>query len=386
MDREQKSVRGGGLRLGSVLGVRVIMHPSWFLILILAVVWLGFVGSGIAGVPPVVSWLIAPIVGLTLFGSVLIHELAHALVARSLGVPVEEITVLIFGGAAPIKQEGRTPKAEALITLAGPAASGLMGVLLFGVATVLSGFSDATVRTLAVMILWLGAINLLLAVLNLIPGFPMDGGRLVRAVLWARQKDFRLATRNAAQVGRAFSYGLLGSGIFLVITGQVGIAVTTLLTGWVLWRFASMSHRHAEFAHLVRDVSVRDVMERDVAVVNPNLALDTFAQQYLASGERDVFAVSSGDELIGTIDATQLRRVPKGSWPTTRVREVMSDRDAMFALTEPQPVMDAVGRFQDANVQSIPVVDIVDRGRLIGMVTREGLVRALRRHEALRGG
>lgn len=376
----------GGMRLGSVLGMRVIVHPSWLLIFVLAVAWLATVGPGIAGVSGPARWLIAPVVALALFGSVFLHELAHALVARRLGVPVKEVTVLVFGGAARLEQEAPTPKAEALITLAGPAVSVVLGVIFLLLAALLSAISDPIGGTLAVMSLWLGALNLLLALLNMIPGFPMDGGRLVRAVLWARQKDFRIATRNAAQVGRVFSYGLIGVGIFFAVSGQVGIGVCTLLVGWMLMRYANSSFRHAEFAHLVTGVAVRDVMEREVAVVNPNLALDTFAQQYLASGERDVFPVSNGDELIGTIDAAQLRRIPRRSWPTTRVREVMSDREQMFALTEPQSVMDAVGRFQDTSVQAIPVVDIGDRGRLLGMVTRDGLVRALRRHEALRGG
>lgn len=376
----------GGLRIGSIAGVKVTVHPSWILVFLLAVVWLGSVGPSIGGLVGATRWIVAPVVALAFFASVLVHELAHAFVARRLGVNVQEVMLFIFGGAARLEQEAPTPGKEALITLAGPAVSALLGGALIALGTLAGGIPNDTATVFAVIAIWLGAINLFLAIFNLVPGFPMDGGRLLRAALWARQGDFRTATRSAARLGRYFSYVLLAIGAFLALTGEVVVGVWILVISWFLQRAADSSYRHAELAQLVEGVSVRDVMEREVAVVNPNLALDTFAQQYLASGERGLFPVSSAGELVGTIDLNQVRRVPRGSWPTTRVREVMSGLDAMFSLTEPQPVMDAVGRFQTTDAQAIPVVDPQDRGRLLGMVTRDGLVRALRRHEAVRGG
>jgi len=383
-------MKNGGVRILTLFGVRVTVHPSWLLIFALLVFWLATVGgpSAGSGLPDAARWLMAPIVALLFFGSVLVHELAHAYVARARGVPVEEVMLFIFGGAARLEREAPTPRSEIIITIAGPITSLVLGLALFGLGVLLRGSEGLLLGVAAETLIGLGAINVLLAGFNLIPGFPMDGGRLLRAIIWARTHDFLRATRLATLVGRAFAYLLIAAGVIIAIRGGDGIVfgVWTALIGWFLHQASEQSYRRVELAHIVEGVAVSDVMDREYSVVSPNLTLDTFVDQHLlGSSGTSLYPVMVDGALVGTIELRQIRRIPRAKWLTTRVSDVMSRWEALWTLTEPQPAMDAVGHFQESDAQGIAVVDSQDGQRLAGVVTRDGLVRALRlRHEAAR--
>ena len=184
---------------------------------------------------------------------------------------------------------------------------------------------------------------------NLIPGFPMDGGRILRAILWGVTKDFMRATRIASVFGRVVGQLVIVAGLFWSLQGDVIDGIWLVLIGWFLSRAATMSYKQAALERLVEGIHVGDVMEANVPVVNPNLTLDTLADQHLMSGQSGFYAVvTNGDQLIGTIDVDQIRRVPRGQWTTTRVGEVMRQGDAIVTLTQPQPIMDAVNRFEQS--------------------------------------
>jgi len=383
-------MRSSGVRILTLFGVRIMVHPSWLLIFAVLVIWLATVGgpSAGSGLPDAARWLMAPIVAMLFFGSVLAHELAHAYVARARGVDVDEVMLFIFGGAARLEREAPTPRSEIIITLAGPVTSLLLGLVLIGAGMVMRGLEGPFLGVVAETLIGLGAINVLLAGFNLIPGFPMDGGRLLRAVIWARTRDFLRATRLATLVGRAFAYLLIAVGVIVTLRGGDGIVfgVWTALIGWFLHQSSEQSYRRVELAHIVEGVAVADVMDREYSVVSPGLTLDTFVDQHLlGSSGTAIYPVMMDGTLVGTVELRQIRRVPRAKWLTTRVADVMSRREALWTLTEPQPAMDAVGHFQESDAQGIAVVDALDRQRLTGVVTRDGLVRALRlRHEAAR--
>lgn len=383
-------MRSGGVRILTLFGVRITVHPSWLLIFAVLVIWLATVGgpSAGSGLPDAARWLMAPIVAMLFFGSVLAHELAHAYVARARGVDVDEVMLFIFGGAARLEREAPTPRSEIIITLAGPVTSLLLGLILVGAGVLMRGLEGPLLGVVAETLIGLGAINVLLAGFNLIPGFPMDGGRLLRAILWARTRDFLRATRLATLVGRGFAYLLIAVGVIITLRGGDGIVfgVWTALIGWFLHQSSEQSYRRVELAHIVEGVAVSDVMDREYSVVSPSLTLDTFVDQHLlGSTGTAIYPVMLDGTLVGTIELRQIRRVPRAKWLTTRVADVMSRREALWTLTEPQPAMDAVGHFQESDAQGIAVVDAQDRQRLTGVVTRDGLVRALRlRHEAAR--
>lgn len=373
------------MAIGSVLGVRVRVHPSWLFVLALVVLSLVAVGvPGEAQLPNPLRWTLAAVVAALFFGSVLLHELAHALVARRRGLAVEEITIFVFGGPPNVEQEAPDARSEAVIAGAGP----LVSLALAGIALGLWLLTrDATTELAALasgVCWWVGMSNLLLAGFNLIPGFPMDGGRLLRAALWGATRDFMRATRLATIGGRAFAYGMIALGLAWAVGGEVILGIWLAFIGWFLNQAAEGSYRRVEFSQLVQGIRVGDVMDRDVAVVGPNLTLDTLVDQHLMTGRASLYPVTMDGTLVGTVDISQVSRVPRSSWSSTRVTDVMTRGEQMETLTQPVSVMEAMTRFEETGVPAIPVVAEDDGRQLLGLLTRDGLLRALRHRAALR--
>jgi Zn-dependent protease/predicted transcriptional regulator len=384
-------VRGGGLGLGRILGIRILIHPSWFVIFALVVFSLATLGAPAgdgAALSAPARWVVAFIVALLFFASVLVHELAHALVARRRGVQVSEITLFIFGGAANLEQDAPDPRTEAVISAAGPLASILLGGIFLGAWFVTRGADVEVLQAFSGISFWLGVSNLMLAVFNLIPGFPMDGGRLLRSLIWSVTKDFVRATRVATLVGRAFAYGLIALGFVIALNGggvdSVINGIWLAFIGWFLNQAAESSYRRVEFERLVEGIRVRDVMDREVPTIGPNLTIDTLVDQHFLTGEASLYPVTMDGDLMGTIEIGQVSRIPRTNWPVTRVTDVMSRGGALVTLTEPQTLMDAVSRFEESGLSAIPVVDGEDARRLVGIVTRDGLFRAIKHRAALR--
>lgn len=388
MDRRAATHRGasavigrGGMKLFSVAGVRVMVHPSWFVIFALVVATLASVGGEEVGgnLNTASRWIVAFLVAILFFGSVLVHELSHALVARRFGINVPQISLFIFGGVASLDEEAPSARAEGLIAVAGPLASGLLGAGFFGIAYVARGVDSPMADVVFWTCNWLGLSNVALAVFNLIPGFPMDGGRILRAILWAVTRDFMRATRIASVFGRVVGQIIIIGGIFWSLQGDPIDGIWLVLIGWFLSRAAATSYKQAALERLVEGINVGDVMDANVPVVNPTLTLDTLADQHLMAGQSGFYAITNGDQLIGTIDVDQIRRVPRGQWTTTRVGEVMRQGDDIVTLTQPQPIMDAVNRFEQSGAQAFPVVAVDDARHLLGMITREALLVALQK-------
>jgi Zn-dependent protease/predicted transcriptional regulator len=376
---------GRGVKLVTIAGVRIMVHPSWFVIFALVVVSLAGASDSVTGVRlgPVSHWLVAVIVAACFFASVVAHELAHALVGRRRGVRIDEITLFIFGGAASMEKEAPSALTEALVAGAGPAASGLLGAILLGATLLLRDMSGEFVAVVYWACFWLGLSNLLLCAFNLIPAFPMDGGRLLRALLWGTMKNFVRATRIATLIGRTFGYLVVLAGLVISMADLVN-GIWLVLIGWFLNRSASFSYKRVALEQLVEGIRVRDVMESEVPVVNPNLTLDTLAEQHLMSGETGFYAVMADGKLVGTVDIRHIRGVPRSQWTTTRVGEVMKSGDQIVTLTEPQPILDAVNRFEQSGASAIPVVAVDDARRLLGILTRDGLLRAVQARARVR--
>jgi Zn-dependent protease/CBS domain-containing protein len=379
---------GKGFRLVTIAGIRIVVHPSWFIIFALVVASLASIGGMNVGghLPDVPRWIVAVLVAMLFFVSVLIHELAHALVARWRGVHVSSITLFLFGGAAALDEQPPTASTEAMVAAAGPISSAILGGLFVLAAMPFYGATDQIGQIMLWTCRWLGVSNLALAAFNVIPGFPMDGGRILRAGVWGLTKDFMKATRVASIVGRIVGQLVIVGGLWISLEGDVIDGVWMVLIGWFLNRAATVSWRQAIVERLVEGIFVRDVMEPNVPVVSQYLTLDTLADQTTMNGQPGFYAVTVGDELIGTIDQVQIRRVPKGRWTTTRVADVMRRGDAILTLTEPQPILEAVTRFEQSGAAAIPVVAVDDARRLLGMITREALLRALQARARMQAG
>jgi Zn-dependent protease/CBS domain-containing protein len=376
-----------GVPIARVFGLEVRVHVSW--VLILAIVALG-VGAQFEVLQPrwpaEVRWVAATVIAFLFFLSVVAHEVAHGAAARRRGLEGGTVTLLFFGGTTSLGQDPERPSDEAIIAGAGPAASFGLAALAIGMWKLLSlvagdsgtGASAADEVALSTVIaesaLVLAALNLLLGGVNLLPVFPLDGGRILRAALWRVTRSERRATRTVAALGRAFGMVLIGGGVLLALMEDIGNGVLLLLSGWFLAGAARALQRRVALEELLSGVRVDSVMDTDLPTVAPQLTLDTFAAQYLRAADATSLPVVRDASLLGLIGMSQLRRVPRTSWPTTRAGDVMVTPPALPTLAPEDELLRAVERMRRTGLDGIPVM----RGpELLGVLTRRGVVQAI---------
>jgi Zn-dependent protease len=365
---------GHGWRIGRVAGIELAIHPSWLVIAFLVTYSLavGAFPSQYPGWPTSQYWVVAGATAALFFGSVLAHELSHALVARRFGLKVEGITLFIFGGVTTIDSDSRTPREEALIAIAGPATSIGIGLALLAI--------DVAVGQpqIGALVGWLGFINLALGAFNLIPGFPMDGGRVLRALLWRLRGDRRLATRNAAAVGRALPYLLIGFGVFIALQpGGVFNGIWLALIGWFLSNAAESTAVQAGVERSLRGVKVRDAMVDSPPEVSPNESVAELVNERMLRGEHRSYLVRYEDGgLAGLVTLGDVRRLPREQWADARVTDIMTRYADLATIGPDEPLADALRLTEEREVGQLPVIG--DDPRMpLGMVTRRGILRLI---------
>lgn len=365
---------GNSIRIGRIFGVQIGLHPSWFVIALIVTYTLaaGELPSLYRGWSDWLYWVIGAVISLFFFGSVLAHELSHAVVARRFGLRVRDITLFIFGGAATLEGDPKRPMDEALIAAAGPLTSLAIGIVL--------SVADAAIEQeqVGAIVGWLGYINLSLGLFNLIPGFPMDGGRILHAILWRVRGDRNAATRNAAAVGRLFGYVLIAGGVYLIIQ-QVSLfgGVWLALIGWFLSNAAESTVAQMSVEHALRGIKVREVMENDPPSVSPNMTVAELVNDRLIRGEHRSFLVRHDDGgLAGIVTLSDVRRMPRENWDAARVTDIMT-RYADLATIGPDAELEvALKLLQEREVNQLPVV--TDEGRTaVGLLTRAGILRLI---------
>ncbi|MEO8639319.1 MAG: site-2 protease family protein [Chloroflexota bacterium] len=366
---------GQSIHIGRIFGVQIGLHPSWFVIALIVTytVAAGQLPVAYPNWDQALYWVVGAAIALLFFGSVLAHELSHALVARRFGLRVREITLFIFGGAATLEGETKRPRDEALIAAAGPLTSLAIGAFLFGI--------DVAIRQpqLGAITGWLGFINLTLGLFNLIPGFPMDGGRILHAILWKLRGDRSVATRNAAGVGRLFGYLLIAGGVFLIFQGGdlLFTGVWFALIGWFLSNAAEATIAQVGVEHALRGIKVREVMEADPPSLTPNESVADLVNERLIRGEHRSFLVRHDDGgLAGIVTLSDVRRMPRENWENARVTDIMT-RYADLATIGPDAGLEAALKLlQEREVNQLPVV--TDEGRtVVGLLTRAGILRLI---------
>ncbi len=379
-----------GLPVARILGFEVRLHLSWILILALvtalAAERFALLGSSL---PAAAHWTAGGLVALAVLASVLGHELGHALVARRVGLPDRPITLFFFGGAGAIELDGRDPWEEARIAAAGPATSFVIAAVLLlgaGLVSALAGPAMALPALVGELLLVLGVVNLLLALLNLIPAFPLDGGRLLRAVAWSISGDARRAGRLTSVIGRAIGWGLIALGISVAIARDPIDGAMIGIAGWFLGNAGRAVERRLMVEDLIADVRVEDAMERDLPSVVPQLTVDTFADRYLLSGETQALPVVGDRAWLGLIGVSQLRRLARRAWPTTRAEDLMVSPPILPLLAPDDALWGALERLRRSGLDGLPVVR---GGDLLGVLTRRAAVatiqdRARSRDEAAR--
>jgi len=362
--------------LGRLFGIQFRLHYTWFVIFFLITVslsWQVFPYS-YPEWPMWLHWVIGIITSLLFFASVVAHELAHSLVARAHGIPVKSITLFIFGGVSLITREAKKAKVEMLMAGAGPACSlGLSA--FFGLLWLLT---RSGVESVAAMAFWLAYVNLVLAVFNLIPGFPLDGGRVFRSISWRITGDYRRSTWLATRFGQGFGYLFILGGVLVVVLRPFGMSwfsgVWLAFIGWFLASAASASYQQSRWREALQGLTAFQVMTPDCAVVPPQLTLAELIQRYIFSGGRQCFLVNDQDRLEGVLTLGNIKSVPQSRWAVTPVREIMTSVDKLKMLPPGQDALSILEQMDESGINQMPVVG--EEG-VIGLVTRDGLMRLL---------
>jgi Zn-dependent protease len=359
-------------RLGTLFGIPIRINYTWFLIFGVTALSLGidFLPRLQPGLSPVAYGVAAVLGSLLFFASVLAHELAHSLAARARGLPVHDITLFIFGGVASVEGEVDQPGGEILMAGVGPATSLVLAGLFAGAGWLLAPIN----RLGAVLGYALMFLNLSVAVFNLLPGFPLDGGRIFRAVVWKLTGNYRRATGIAATVGRVVSTLLIGGGILWALMGNLD-GLWLAFVGWFLDNAATQSYRQVVLQDTLRGVTVADLMTGECERVPRGLSVSDLVEGYLFPRGQHCFVVADGDTLQGLVTVHSIRELARERWPFTPVGEIMIPYERLVLAHPQEDALAMIRRMDERRVSQMPVVE---GERFLGMVTREGLLRYLR--------
>lgn len=362
----------GSLHLGKIAGISLDIHASWLIILVLLTVSLatGWFPAAIPGLSQATYWILGFIATLLLFASVLAHELAHSLVARMRGLPVKSITLFIFGGVSNLEKEAPTPGAEFQITSVGPLTSLLIAVVCWFIHQGLLGVS----RPIAALFGYLAITNALLAVFNLIPGFPLDGGRVLRSILWKISGNRRKATLWATRAGQGIAWLFILVGIWLFFTGNFLDGLWLGFIGWFLFTTAQAANGQVQMESLFGRATVGEFMNPAPVTVAPDLSVRQLVEAYLLPYGLRAVPVVEGGQLVGLMSLTDIRRLPRAQWEQVTVGQAMVPRQRLHMATPRQPLSDVVTLMSRYSIHQVPVVL---GERLVGMVSRDAIVRFL---------
>lgn len=381
-----------GIKLFHIAGVDVFL--DWSLLIIFFLIS----SSLAAGLFPAwhpdwsatTSWLTGLAAATLFLLSVLVHEMAHALVGRANGMTISRITLFIFGGMAHLEEEPRHWRVEFRMAIAGPITSLALGLLFIWAGDRAAGGIEMTddpeamlssLSPVASLLLWLGPVNIVLAVFNLVPGFPLDGGRVMRAILWGVTDDYQRATRWASTGGRIFGGLMIATGLAMVLGIRVPFFGTGLtgglwlaLIGWFLHNAAAMSYTQLLMQRALTGVRVRNLMQKNVDTVTPDMPLQVFVNDYVMGKDQRAWPVTDGDRLVGLVCLQDVRRQPREQWPATTVKDVMTPADQLTTVRSDLDGWDAIRSLTQLDVNQLPVID---DGRLRGLLRREDVMRWL---------
>src|SRR5919109_734210 len=345
---------GTSWRVGRIAGIEVRVDRSWVVIALLITYSMylraSFLYRDLSGGGAVGLAILATVL---FFGSVLVHELAHALVSQARGIRVQDITLFLFGGATRARVESRGPGDEFLIAAVGPLTSGLLAAL-FAIVAGLGG--DVLSRPLAGTFGYLAWTNLLLAAFNLVPGFPLDGGRLLRSAIWKATGSLGRATRIASQAGQVVGWLLVAAGVASLLGGNLAGGIWFAFIGWFLVQAARASYQELQLRDLLRGVEAEDVMASKLLRIPPDLSLQDAVDDYFMRYDHGAFPVDEQGRTIGLLTLRGVRRVPREQWPTRRVREHMVPLGDQVVVA-PDARMDGVlGKLEDGEAGRVLVV------------------------------
>ncbi len=362
----------GTFRIGKIAGIDIDIHVSWIIILVLLTVSLatGWFPPLYPGWSITTYWLIAFLSSLLLFVSVLLHELAHSLVARRRGLPVKSITLFIFGGVSNIEREPTSPGIEFQMAFVGPLTSLVIGVVCFLLQVPLRGSNSA----LAGILFYLAVANILLGLFNLIPGFPLDGGRVLRSIVWKLTGNLRQATRVASLTGQVIAYLFILLGIWLFFAGDILNGIWFGFIGWFLLNAAQSANAQGMLTSVLRGVRVGEVMNPKPVTVPADISLQHLVDAYFLPGGLRYALVMQGEKLVGLITLSDIGHIPRDQWGQMPVSQAMIPLARLHVVTPQQSLSDVLPLMAGRDVNQLPVVD---NGTLVGILSRDAIVQYL---------
>jgi len=373
------------IRLGRIFGIDIGLHYSWFLIALLIMLSLA---AHFQAVNPQWSvglrWSLAAVTGLLFFASILAHELSHAAVAKARGIPVRSITLFALGGVANIEKESSDAESEFWMAIAGPITSLVIGFLFLGIARAAGWQAESGTppAPLWAGLVWLGYINVALALFNMIPGYPLDGGRVLRAIIWGINHNLVRATRMAADVGQFIAITFIVFGFFRFFYSGAFGGLWLAFIGWFLSDAAAASRATAEVTVALEHVRVGDVMSQDCPAIEGNINLRTFAEDYLLRTGRRWFVVIQNGRQLGLVTINELRRTDRNRWSFTTVADIALPLDRLRTVSPDTYLTTALEVMAQENVIQLPVIS---NGELAGVISRNNIVQFMETQQELAG-
>lgn len=360
--------RRNNIPIGRILGIPIGLDYSWFLIFALLTWSLGgnYYPAEFKGWPPLLYWFMGAVTAVMLFVSVLLHELGHSVVALRYKIPVRSITLFLFGGVAQIGAEPPKAFAEFLIAVAGPLVSLVLAVFFYLVQPVIVGMEP-----LLGLAKYLAYINLAVVLFNLIPGYPLDGGRVFRAIVWAITGNMRRATLIAANVGRFFAFLFIFTGIWQMLMGNIGGGIWIAFIGWFLDNAASAQVQQVMFQGLLAGHRVSQTMSTHCPAVSADLTLQALVDKYILGGGQRCFLVKRGDHTIGLMTLHRIKEVARSEWATTRAAQVMLPLEQLKRVDPDTELWAALQKMDRDGVNQLPVIR---DHHVIGMLSREDVI------------
>jgi len=358
--------------LGRIFGIPIGLDYSWFLIFAL-LTWMlatSYFPAEFKNWPQPLYWFMGALTAVMLFGSVLLHELGHSVVALRYKVPVRSITLFIFGGVAQIGAEPPSAIAEFFIAAAGPLVSLFLGLLFYAIQLAVAGSEP-----LLGLAKYLAYINLSLALFNLIPGYPLDGGRVFRAIVWAITKNLRRATLIAANVGRFFGFLFIFVGVWQMFTGNFGGGLWIAFIGWFLDNAASAQVQQMVFQGSLTGHKVSEAMSSKCVSVPSDMMLQQVVDEQILGGGHRCFLVNRGGEIVGLMTLHRIREVPREEWGKISVAQAMLPLEKLKRLSPDGDLWLALQQMDRDGVNQLPVIR---DGQVVGMLSREDVVTFLR--------
>ena len=380
-----------GIRVARILGIPIFVDFSWILVFGLVAFFIsGNFGAQYPNWTVTETWTVGILTTVLFFASVVFHELAHSVVAQGYKIKVLSITLFIFGGLARISREPSKAIQEFNIAVAGPLASGILSVLFYSLALLFQG--NQMVKAGGT---FLGLMNLMLAGFNLLPGFPLDGGRIFRAMVWGATKDFVRATQVAGTSGKMIASAMIIVGIGSIASEHLAalLAVVGLgrwngawfvLIGWYLLNAAQASLTQVTIRGALAGLSATDVMSHEVPTIPANMNLEEYSNEVLRTGRR-MHIVTMDDRLAGLMNVAALNKVTRDEWDMNSVQAVMVPRDKIIWASPEEPLQRLLERLLAADVNQMPVVSHGEDGsaHIVGIVTRDAILRVIQTRSEL---